>query len=107
MMRSTVLLTALAIAPRAAGAAGWLLLEPPPKAKPFGLAYLDFDTDAPFTRWEQVGSYDTAAACEAGRARLQEQVYQYELRKARLMPPRERREFAESEARFLANRDRG
>ena len=40
---------------------GWYLMMPPIKGN---LPDLKTDTDAPLSRWQQRGAYDTAKACE-------------------------------------------
>jgi hypothetical protein len=53
----------LAVTPTTASAQGWYLLGPVPYGS------LELDSDAPLSKWWQLGSYDTAAQCEADKTR--------------------------------------
>ena len=50
---------------------GWLLMLPPSEPKVVdGRIRTTVDTEAPIARWSQESAYDTARACEAGKAGL-------------------------------------
>jgi len=50
---------------------GWLLMLPPSETKVVdGHIRTTVDTKAPTARWSQESAYDTAPACEAGKAGL-------------------------------------
>jgi hypothetical protein len=65
LARKASLLVALSllISAATAHAEGWYLLAPPWRTaiKP---GEDEFDTQAPLTKWPQIGAYDTARACE-------------------------------------------
>ena len=50
---------------------GWLLMLPPSETKVVdGRISVQVDKEAPIARWSQESAYDTARACEAGKASL-------------------------------------